>query len=57
MLTPLEKAVLDLMLDSSGEPFDTARKQLTSAVVKNRRFTGVGFFTDFTLAKSRHLPG
>ena len=50
MLTPLEKAVLDLLLDTRGEPFDTIRRQLSHATVAERRFTGVGFFTDFAIA-------
>jgi hypothetical protein len=49
MLTALEKAVLDLMLDHPGEPFQTARNQLAHAVVTEREFTGAGFFTTFTL--------
>jgi hypothetical protein len=49
MLTPLEKAVLDLMLDRPGEPCSTLRKQLAHAVVAKREFSGVGFFTYFTI--------
>jgi hypothetical protein len=49
MLTPLEKAVLNLLLDKQGEPFDTVREQLKHSVVAEREFTGVGFFTRFTL--------
>jgi len=47
MLTPLEKTVLDAMLDMPGEPFDTVRKQLTHAAIAKREFSGVGFFTYF----------
>jgi hypothetical protein len=49
MLTPLEKAVLDMMLDKPGEPFDTVRQQLATATVTKREFSGVGFFTNFEL--------
>jgi hypothetical protein len=48
-LTPLESAVLDKMLAKSGEPFDTIHDQLAHASVSSRKFTGVGFFTHFTL--------
>jgi len=60
MLTPLEKAVLDMMLDKRGEPFETIRQQLAHATVAKREFTGVGFFTDFSLLAAapvrRDLP-
>jgi len=45
MLTPLEKAVLDMMLDEPGDPFETVRQQLAHATIAERKFTGVGFFT------------
>jgi hypothetical protein len=50
MLTPLERAVVDKLLDNSGEPFDTIRKQLSHATIVGRQFTGVGFFTEFAVA-------
>ena len=60
MLTSLEKAVLDLLLEKQGEPFDTIRQQLVHATVTKREFTGVGFFTDFALPENaavrRDLP-
>jgi hypothetical protein len=49
MLTPLEKSVLDTLLDKSGEPFDTFRRQLSFANVSKREFSGVGFFTELAL--------
>jgi hypothetical protein len=49
MLTPLEKAVIDLLLDKEGEPYDTIRQQLAYAQISNRELTGVGFFTEFIL--------
>ena len=60
MFTPLEKAVLDLMLDRPGEPFVTVRQQLAHATVSSREFSGVGFFTEFVLSADapvrRDLP-
>ena len=60
MLTPLEKAVIDTLLETGGEPFDTARQQLARASIIKREFTGVGFFTEFALAADaqvrRDLP-
>jgi hypothetical protein len=49
MLTPLEKAVLDTMLDKPGEPFETVKKQLAHAAIASREFSGVGFLTDFVV--------
>ncbi|HEV7925823.1 MAG TPA: hypothetical protein VGR14_10725 [Verrucomicrobiae bacterium] len=49
MLTPLEKAVLEMMLDKAGEPFETIRQQLAHASVGERKFSGVGFFTNFVV--------
>jgi hypothetical protein len=60
MLTPLERAVIDLLLDKQGEPFDTVRQQLTHATINKREFSGVGFFTEFRLSSDapvrRDLP-
>src|SRR5262245_41914223 len=54
MLTPLEQAVNDALLEKRGEPFDTARQQLEYASITKREHTGVGFFTEFAL--SEHAP-
>jgi hypothetical protein len=60
MLTPLESAVLDTMLDTPGEPYETLRRQLSYATVSRRELTGVGFFTEFDLPAAapvaRNLP-
>jgi hypothetical protein len=60
MFTPLERAVLDMMLDKPGEPFETIRQQLAHATVGERRFSGAGFFTNFVVpadaAVRRDLP-
>lgn len=50
MLTPLEQAVMDMILAKVGEPFDTIRQQLAHATVAERRFTGAGFYTDFVIS-------
>jgi len=52
MLTPLEKAVLEKLLERRGEPFDTLRRQVSCASVSKREFSGVGFFTEFALPAS-----
>jgi len=39
-----------MMLDKTGEPFETVRQQLAHAAVAKREFTGVGFFTDFSVS-------
>ncbi|PYJ09088.1 MAG: hypothetical protein DMF06_11070 [Verrucomicrobia bacterium] len=48
-LTPLESAVLEALLQPSGDPFDALRQQLAHASVAKREFSGVGFFTHFSL--------
>ena len=35
----------DMLLDKPGEPFETVRQQLAHAMVSERKFSGVGFFT------------
>lgn len=47
MLTPLEKAVLEMLLDGPGEQFEILQKQLAHAQVGRREFSGAGFFTYF----------
>jgi hypothetical protein len=49
MLTPLEKAVLDMLLENQSELFVTIRQQLAHATVADRSFSGVGFFTTFVI--------
>ena len=55
MFTPLEKAVLDMMLDKPGEQFDVVRQQLAHATVSKREFSGVGFFTNFAVPTDAHV--
>jgi hypothetical protein len=49
-LTPLESAVLDKLLAHDGEPFDTLRQQFAHSSVSKREFSGVGFFTHFSVS-------
>ena len=48
-MTPLESAVLDKLLAHDGEPLDTLRQQLAHSSVSKREFSGVGFFTRFSV--------
>jgi hypothetical protein len=60
MLTLLERAVLDMMLDIPGEKFEILREQLANAQVSSRTMSDAGFFTDFVVPASatvrRDLP-
>ena len=47
MLTSLEKAALDMLLDKPGGQFEILRGQLAHAKVGRREFSSVGFFTYF----------
>jgi hypothetical protein len=55
MLNSLEKSVLDRLLQKKEEPFDTLRRQLSFATVSTRKFTRVGFFTEFALAQDAQV--
>jgi hypothetical protein len=55
MLNPLEKSVLDRLLQKKEEPFETLRRQLSLAAVSTREFTGVGFFTQFALPQDAQV--
>jgi hypothetical protein len=55
MLTPLEKSVLEMLLDGSDEAFDTLKQQLNCATVTKREFTGVGFFTNFAVPNDAQI--
>jgi hypothetical protein len=60
MLSPLEKAVLEMMLEKPNEHIEVIRQQLAHAQVGRREFTGVGFFTRFLIPSDatvrRDLP-
>lgn len=59
-LTLLEKAVLEMMIEDSGEHFETIKQQLAAASIGRREFSGVGFFSHFIVQSSatinRDLP-
>jgi hypothetical protein len=44
MFTPLEKAVLDMMLDKPGEEFKTARQQLHTQRFASETLAVLGFY-------------
>lgn len=48
-LTALERGVLDLFLAGDDVPLAALRRQLQLSRVARREFTGVGFFTYFTV--------
>ncbi len=48
-LTDLEQAVLGVLLEGEDAILTALRSQLALAQVRERRFTGVGFFTYFAL--------
>jgi hypothetical protein len=48
-LTPLEHAALEMSLAGDDPRFDPLRKQLQVCHVKAREFSGVGFFSDFSV--------
>jgi hypothetical protein len=48
-LTPLESAVLDLLLSRTDEGYDVLRHQLTTVKVAARHLTGAGFFTTLSI--------
>ena len=54
-LTPLEAAVLETLLRPNGDPFDALRQQLAHASVVKREFSGVGFFTHFSVPAGAHI--
>ena len=57
-LTSLEASVLEKLLDGDNPTLVRLRSQLKALKVRDRRFTGVGFFTDFFVeGESARLPG
>lgn len=53
-LSNLERAVLDKMLDGALPMLSFLRQQLEECSVATREFTGVGFYTTFSLPD--HIP-
>jgi hypothetical protein len=58
-LVPIERAVLNRMLERDGEAFAILRQQALVTRAASRQFTGVGFYTRLTVAQSapRLSPG
>ena len=57
-LTNLEKAVLEKLLSGSSEVFRNLYKQYLALEVAKREFTGVGFWTIFSVPSGvEQLPG
>jgi hypothetical protein len=50
-LEKLERAVMERLLDGDHPALAALRQQLPFLTVKSRRLTGVGFFTEFSLAE------
>ena len=46
---PFERELLQILLAGDVEPLPTLRAQLAAATVAERKYTGVGVFTDFRL--------
>jgi hypothetical protein len=49
-LTALEEAVLEKLLSGESEGYRILQKQIPALRVTERKMTGVGFFTSFSLA-------
>lgn len=57
-LNSLEKSVLEKLLAGKSEMYQILQKQLYALRVKERKMTGVGFFTRFSFPDDvRKLPG
>ncbi|MGB6374921.1 MAG: hypothetical protein WBF22_16515 [Methylocella sp.] len=48
-MTPLEQAVLEKLLSGESERYQILRKQYDALRVSERKMTGVGFFTRFSI--------
>jgi hypothetical protein len=48
-LTPLEQAVLEKLISGESERYRILQKQIPALRVTERKMTGVGFFTSFSL--------
>jgi hypothetical protein len=57
-MTKLERAVLDKLFAGESELFHIFRQQFSAAQVAERELSGVGFFTEFSVAPAApRLPG
>jgi hypothetical protein len=54
---PLEKAVMQKLLDGDHPILVALRNQVVAAKIKDRQFTGVGFFLHFEIDPKLALPG
>src|SRR5262245_2232042 len=52
MLKDVEKKVLEMLLSGADDRLAVLRRQLDCATVSSREFSGVGFFTHFSVAPS-----
>jgi hypothetical protein len=56
-MNALERQVMEFALRGEHPVLEILREQLAAAAVSSRKYTGVGFFTDFAVADSvRRLP-
>ena len=53
-LSKIEKAVLEKLLEGSIPLLVELRRQCEACTIKDREFTGVGFFTDFSVPEETH---
>jgi hypothetical protein len=49
-LTPFEQAVLEKLLSGESDRYRILQKQIGALHVTERKMTGVGFFTDFSIS-------
>lgn len=54
--TPLERAVMDSLLDGDDPVLVALRAQWKAATLADRRYSGVGFFTDFYVPIDLQVP-
>jgi hypothetical protein len=55
-LSALERAVLEKMAEGEAPQMRRLQEQLASCVVRNREFTGVGFFTSLEADRASVTP-
>jgi hypothetical protein len=56
-LTPLERAILEKILSGDSDICGSLRKQISTLQVRERKMTGVGFFTRFMIPAGVPKPG
>ncbi len=55
LLTDIERAVLDMLLAGDHPALATLRQQLATSDIRSRDYTGVGFFTEFSVPQTAPL--